>query len=120
MWSIIPQGHGSKVEYYFRESKFDLENKIDSFLTYDSNVKRLKLVSNPNDNYYNQEPYFTIIIDSINYCFRYYGDSINWVNTTDSSMIFLVSIKTTGKKKMTDLEKIKIVENTFINKLKKE
>lgn len=120
MLNMAPQGHGSKAEYYFNEPKFDLENKIDSFLNYDTNVNRLELLSPPNDNYYNEGAYFTITIDSINYCFRYYGDSLDWVNSKDSSMIFIASIKTIGKKKMTEVEKINIVEDKFINKLRND
>lgn len=114
---MFPKGHGSKMDYTFRESKFDLETKIDSFLKYDTNVNRMDSVSPPYDNYYNTGGYFTIMIDSVNYCFRYYGDSIDWVNSTDSSMIFLVSIKTLGNIKRTENENIKIVEDEFIKKL---
>ena len=69
---ISPQGHGSKASYTFNVSKYILEKKIDSLIEHDEDITREKLYSNPNDNHYNKNGYFTIIIDSTSFCFRYY------------------------------------------------
>ncbi len=113
---MAPQGHGSDGNYSFSESKVYLESKIDSFIQTNSLVERKNLDPPPNDNYYNQDPYFTITIDSVNFCLRYYGDSLDWSNN-NSSELFIASITTVGSMKYSKEEKIKIVEDKFINKL---
>jgi hypothetical protein len=116
MYQLIPQGHGSKASYSFKKSKDELKSKIDSLIQADALIKRKKLNKPPDDNYYNEDPYFTVCIDSINFCFRYFGDSLNW-SKNSTSEIFIASIRTVGSIKYSKEEKLKIVEDKFVKKL---
>lgn len=113
-----PQGHGSRASYLFNNSKYALEKKIDSLIEHDENITREEFYNNPSDNYYNTNGYFTIIIDSTSFCFRYYGDEIKWDSSPDKSKIFIAFIKDVGTQN-TKIENkcIELVENKFINKL---
>lgn len=115
---ISPQGHGSRASYLFNSSKYALEKRIDSLIEHDQNIVREELYSNPNDNHYNTNGYFTIIIDSTSFCFRYYGDEKNWVSSPDKSEIFIAFIRDIrGQNTRTENECIELVEDKFVNKL---
>ena len=116
LWKLAPQGHGSKSNYVYNFSKSDLERKVDSVIRFDPIVSRKKLDPYPHDNYYNKDGYFTIILDGIQYCFRYYGDSTYWAESKNSSKIFIASITDVDDTKSAE-ECIEMVENKFIKKL---
>lgn len=119
LWKWVPQGHGSVSNYSFNFSKIELEHKIDSVIKLYPNLSRKPLEPHPNDNYYNKNEYFTIIIEEIQYCFRYYGDSTEWADSNNNSEIFIASITDTNHEKShkKDEEYLKIIENKFIKKL---
>ena len=117
--TLTPEGHGSRRSYVFNKSKYELEEGIDSILISDSIVNRKSLAAPPYNNYYNENGYFTIVIDSIDFCFRYYGDSLEWIESRDSSSIFLVSMIPLNGKLISEENEFKLVENHFINKLKR-
>lgn len=116
LWTWAPQGHGSEANYSYGFSKFELEKKIDSVVNSVPNVSRKELNPPPDDNYYNKDAYFTIIIGGINYSFRYYGDSTDWAEWNNSSEIFIASITDENMNK-SDEEYLQIVEDKFIKKL---
>ena len=115
---LAPKGHGSDGGYVFQESKYDLEKLVDSILQLDSGVFR-KPFSPPSidDNYYNTNGYFTVIADSVEYTFRYYGDSLEWHTSKDSSEIFIASITEYSKVERPKYELKELIEERFVNKL---
>jgi len=115
--NLAPGTHGSIKEYVFNISKYNLQVRVDSVIVSSSSVDRLDDdVNSADHNYYNTDPYFTIIIDNVNYCFRYYGDSLNW-DFDKSTEIFIVSITDYNKSNSVKKKHIEIVEKEFIYKL---
>jgi hypothetical protein len=116
VYDFLPQGHGSHSNYEFDVSKDIVKRRIDSLLFYDKDVIGIKMVTPPDDNYYNIDPYFTVIIDSIQYCFRYKGDSTDWVNPNVE--LFIASIANKGyRKDLTKVDYLEHVETKFVKKL---
>lgn len=118
LYRLAPNGAKAYSTYSFPNSKYYLENKIDSLVQFDKKIFRNQLDDNPTDKFYNIGRYFTINIDSVDFIFRYKGDSLDWVNSKDSIKIFLTSINSFKKRKLSNEEKLKIVEEQFINRLR--
>jgi len=119
MLSIAPQGAKAYSSYSFPGSKYYLENKIDSLVHNDANIFREEKGDNPTAEFYNTGRYFTINIDSVDFCFRYKGDSLDWANSQDSIKIFLTSINSFKERKLSREEKLDRVDELFIKKLRK-
>jgi hypothetical protein len=117
LFRLAPQGHGSHANYKFHMSKFDLEKRIDSLIEADKKLERKKLEKPPNDNYYNEGAYFTIITGGASFCFRYSGNSEDWKNSPDSSEIFIASYHNFEKNEKRKKEYFKLIETNFIYKL---
>ena len=118
LYRLAPNGTKAYSTYSFPNSKYYLENKIDSLVQFDKRIFRNEVNSNSTAKFYNTGSYFTINIDSVDFVFRYKGDSLDWINSNDSIKIFLTSINSLKKKKLSNEEKLKIVEEEFINRLK--
>ena len=120
IYNFFPQGHGSIVTYSFEIPKYKLEQKVDSLISNSEDVKRKQLSQNDieyyDDNYYNTGGYFTVYIDRIELCYRYYGDSAYWSNSPNESAFFLVSVNSEDNEKGIE-EIIKLSEDKFVNKL---
>jgi hypothetical protein len=118
LYSLAPNGAKAYSTYSFPNSKYYLENKIDSLIQFDKKIFRNQLDNSPTAKFYNTGRYFTVNIDSVDFIFRYRGDSLDWVNSKDSIKIFLTSINSFKKRKLSNEEKLQIVEEQFINKLR--
>lgn len=118
LYRIAPNGAKAYSTYSFPNSKYYLENKIDSLVQFDKKIFRNQLDDNPTAKFYNTGRYFTINIDSVDFIFRYKGDSLDWVNSKDSIKIFLTSINSFKKKKLSNEEELKMVEEQFIKRLR--
>ena len=118
LYNLAPRGEKPYSTYSFPNSKHYLENKIDSLIDFDEKIIRKVVDIDATSEFYNTGNYFTIKIDSLEYTFRYIGDSIIWKNATNISKIHLVSINSLRNKELSNAEKLKIVEEQFIKKLK--
>ena len=117
LYQLAPNGTKAYSTYTFPISKYYLEKRIDSLILFDKKILRTVLDNDPTEKFYNTGRYFTINIDSIEYIFRYKGDSLDWDNSKHIE-IFLTSINSSKKRTQSDKEKLEIVQKIFIDKLR--
>lgn len=87
--SYVPNGIKSNDVYKFYQSKHEVEGKIDSLISFDSEISRQQPFNDENKDYYNSNGYYTVFIDSVKFCFRFAGKEADW--STDNCEIFIIS-----------------------------
>jgi len=115
--NLAPNGSKPYSTYIFPLSKNALENEIDSLIQADKTIFRNKNFDSTSK-FYDKGRYFTINIDSVEFIFRYKGDSLDWKNSQDSIRIFLTSMNSFQKKNLLNEQKFEIVEERFLKKLR--
>lgn len=118
LYRLAPNGTKAFSVYSFSVSKNTLENEIDSLVLYDKKIFRDTANVDSTEKFYNTASYFTVAIDSLEFTFRYEGDSLYWKKSKEGIKIFLTSINSNNKTNLSNDEKLKIIEKEFLAKVK--